>query len=227
MTTRRQVEKLVKPLLARHSDLALVGRMLIVRPVRHIHRVMAINSSSSADWFHPEWLITHYCVPRKQIPFYFMERLRPERGIRWLWNEPAMPEAFYDVFENQALPLLRNVVTFDDLLSLKSKEAREPPLWDYVTLQELTVHLARGDLDSARKICRLITEHPVDWSAPQWNGIHEAIIEPLCSRLRRDDFDGLTNLLRDWEFSTVQALKLDKLWEPTQFPLEVSRPPIS
>lgn len=222
MTTRKQIDKLLKPLLARHNDLALVGRMLTIKPVRHIHRVLAIYPSSSADWFHPEWMITHYCVPRKHMPLYCMDRLRPPHPLRWLWTEPAMPEAFYEVFEAETLPLLRSIGTFDDLLTLKSKNAIEPKLWDRVTLQELVVHIARGDLDSARQICRVIAEHPADWAAPQWDGIYELIIEPLCSRLGANDVVGMANLLHEWEAATIKVFNFEALWEPTKFPLELS-----
>lgn len=43
MTTAAQVKKVVRPLLDRHADLALVGRYIYVRPVHHFARAILID----------------------------------------------------------------------------------------------------------------------------------------------------------------------------------------
>ncbi|MEZ5849035.1 MAG: hypothetical protein R3D68_00100 [Hyphomicrobiaceae bacterium] len=49
MTTAAQVKRMAKPLLARHPDLALVGRMIVIRPVRHVLRAIYIDRTRSVN----------------------------------------------------------------------------------------------------------------------------------------------------------------------------------
>ena len=46
-------------------------------------------------------------------------------------------------------------------------------------------------------------------------------LKELCRRLAADDRAGLAALLHDWEAQTVRNLKIEHLWEPTPFPLEL------
>lgn len=57
MTTAAQVKNMVRPLLARHADLALVGRWLYVKPVHHFARAVLIDSTVYADEFEPRWAV--------------------------------------------------------------------------------------------------------------------------------------------------------------------------
>jgi hypothetical protein len=45
MTTIAQVKRLVRPLLQRNPDLALVRRWVVVKPVHHILRAISIGRS--------------------------------------------------------------------------------------------------------------------------------------------------------------------------------------
>ena len=42
MTTIAQVRQVVKPLLERHADLALLGRYLLIKPVHHFTRASSL-----------------------------------------------------------------------------------------------------------------------------------------------------------------------------------------
>lgn len=54
MTTAAQVKKLVRPLLERHADLALVGRWIYVKPVHHFARAVLIDRMLNPDKFRPQ-----------------------------------------------------------------------------------------------------------------------------------------------------------------------------
>jgi hypothetical protein len=47
------------------------------------------------------------------------------------------------------------------------------------------------------------------------------IVEALCPLLAADDRMGLAQQLRQWEAYTVRNLKIESIWEPTPFPLEL------
>ena len=46
-------------------------------------------------------------------------------------------------------------------------------------------------------------------------------LRELCARLMADDRAGLARLLHEWEAQTVKNFKIEHLWEPTPFPLEL------
>ena len=57
MTTAAQVKKMVQPVLARHPDLALVGRWIYVKPVHHFARAVLIGRTAYAEEFEPQWVL--------------------------------------------------------------------------------------------------------------------------------------------------------------------------
>jgi hypothetical protein len=77
MATARDVKKLLEPLLARHRDLEIVGRELIVKPVRHVLRAVLIDRTSSADTISPRWYV-HHLFPAS---LKFEPRLMRDAGL--------------------------------------------------------------------------------------------------------------------------------------------------
>ena len=76
---------------------------------------------------------------------------------------------------------------------------------------------------SARAIC---SSTIAGWSEASYGRDEEdraqlRRLKELCARLAADDRRGLAQLLHEWEAITVKNLKLEHLWEPTPFPLEL------
>ncbi|MET0605308.1 MAG: hypothetical protein ABWZ80_02530 [Beijerinckiaceae bacterium] len=71
MTTIAQVKSAVAPLLARHSDLALVNRFLIVKPVGHLTRGVLIDRRSAKEVFHVRQAIIHLFEPQSSFNLNF------------------------------------------------------------------------------------------------------------------------------------------------------------
>ena len=46
-------------------------------------------------------------------------------------------------------------------------------------------------------------------------------LRELCAKLEDDDSAGLGRLMHEWEAYTVKNFKIEHLWEPTPFPLEM------
>ena len=65
MTTTAQVKEALIPLLARHSDLVLIGRFLIVKPLHHILRGVFVDRSSDKRSFEPH-IVTYPLVPAQK-----------------------------------------------------------------------------------------------------------------------------------------------------------------
>ncbi|MEZ5849036.1 MAG: hypothetical protein R3D68_00105 [Hyphomicrobiaceae bacterium] len=90
----------------------------------------------------------------------------------------------------------------------------------------MIVEAARGRLDEVRAICR--DELPL-WPDNWFGDSPEAIAimqraKSICPLAAADDRAGIARLLHEWEAATVKNLKIEHLWQPTPFPLELDEP---
>lgn len=233
MTTAAQIRKALMPLLERQRDVTLVGRWLIVNPVRHVFRGILIDRTSQRHRFEPKWCVMHLFEAQtfaffnwgsSQVPPYLFP---PYKGL-WDWSRPEAIPALHQVIEQDALPKLRSIETIDDLMSHLSAYYRqhgsiaEPPLYDWPH-RKLIFDVALGNLEAAREPCS-------EW-VPQLRGEkffrgdaedHAAVqrLKQLCARYHTGDRRGLAELLHEWEATTVRNFKIAHLSEPSPFPLE-------
>lgn len=223
MTTAEQVKKLVKPLLERHSDLALVGRWIFVMPVHHFARAILIDSMLDPEKFRPQWAVAHFFEPRKFFPLSWGEWLYNEASARpgsWRITEPNIGADLIREIEARALPPLRAMNTLDDYLSFVSQHYFRHHLYDWPQCR-IIVEVALGDLDAARATGETSLAL---WSQPQ----EDEEVNRKYRRLRElyeavvaDDRSELARMLHEWEALTVRNLKIERLWQSTPFPLEL------
>ena len=221
MTTISQVRQAIQPLLQRNPDLALAGREIIIRPVHHILRGICIDRSLDADLFVPTWFVMSMFTPNDSITFGWGDRIyRPTPG-RWNINDPQASPLMCDEIERLALPRLRRVQTIDDLIKFASRRRFKNFCLDLDESRKIYFDIARGDFQSARKLCALIAgiakTTNVNWMREDYGKIAKTL-GPL---LAANDRAGLAQALRDCEAYSAKKLKLERLWEPTPFPLEL------
>ena len=226
MTTISQVKRAVQPLLQRNPDLALVGRLVVIKPVHHILRGVYIDRSLDANLFVPTWFVMPMFKPKDSISFAWGDRMyRPTAG-RWDVTDPQASPLMCEEIERVALPLLRKVQSIDDLVRFTSKKRFKDYYLDLDLHKDkkIYVDVARGDLESASKLCAFLAEFArtteVGWEREDYGKIAKTL-GPL---LAANDRTGLAQVLRDCEAYSTKKLKLEKLWEPTPFPLELQRP---
>jgi hypothetical protein len=190
MTTARQVKKMVKPRLARHSDLALVERWIYVKPIQHFARAVLIDRTSSADQFSPRWVVVHLFEARSFFPLNFGSHLsNPRQGLWWsAKNDANVADALVQAIEEQALPWLRTMSSLDLYLSFVSMNYFRHHLFDKAE-SEIIAHVACGYLEAARKIC---DKHLESWSVdnPRHDEDDKAKyrrLRELCALLIADD----------------------------------------
>jgi hypothetical protein len=106
-------------------------------------------------------------------------------------------------------------------LSPRRRERFPLTHFDAYLLRKVSVDIARGDLGAARSTCAELATGRTMWSAPLMREEFIRITETLCPLLTRGDRAALASLLHDWEAYTVKQLKIEALWEPTPFPLEL------
>lgn len=221
MTTVAQVKQAVQPLLQRNPDLALVGRLVVVKPVHHILRGIYIDRSLDPLLFVPTWAVIFLFEPRQSFSYNWGKRVCRPRGA-WVVNDPETPAAMCEEIEQQALPLLRPMQTIDDFVRFTSKERFPSTFLDLYELRKVFIDVARGDLEAAQSICGfLATDRAKRKHLPRMQEEYDRIMQSLCPLIAANDCAGLAQLLRDWEAGSVKRLKLGKLWEPTPFPLEL------
>jgi len=236
MTTLAQVKRTIKPLLDRNPDLALVGRWIIVKPVRHIVRGILIDRTSQADQFSPQWAVMHLFEPRHTI-FLSWGSMRmpphlfyPEEGL-WKWSLSQVENTLLTLLEQEALPKLRSIQTIQNLIQMLielnrsrfSPDAPPLPPFHRDTLTKIIFDVALGDLESGTSLC---AKPILAWNSNDgtWDESGKARLcraQQLCRLLAADDRAGMAALLHEWEAQTVRNLKIEHLWERTPFPLEL------
>jgi hypothetical protein len=222
MTTVAQVKQVVQPLLQRNPDLALVGRMIVVRPVHHLLRGIYVDRSIDPDDFVPTRTLSTLFQPEKRIGFSWGGRVHAPDG-KWDINDASLMTMMCEQIEKEALPPLRSITTIDEFVNYTSKERFPHEYLDLYDLTKIFVDVARGDLAAAGSICNyLVTDGAKKrYLTPRPERYVRATTE-LCPLIAANDRVGLARLLHSYEAESAKNLKLDKLWEPTPFPIEMT-----
>lgn len=221
MTSLTQIKRLANPILAKHEDLELIGRWLVLKPVHHVFRGVVIASSGEARRFRPFWAVVDICEPRERPPLNWGEMFGHPTNNLWFWDDPTIVAAFLAVLNGTVLPILRAIQTLDQFYEFASGERFFPGPFDAFPLSAAPVQAARGQLDSARAMCAKLTSGPTRWSAPMMRDRFDQITKPLCPLLAANDRAGIAAVLHRWEVQTVKNLRLESVWEKTPFPLEL------
>lgn len=221
MTTVAQVRQLVQPLLQRNSDLGLVGRIVVIKPVHHILRGIYIDRSLDPLLFVPTWAVVFLFEPRQTLSYNWGQRVYRRSGS-WELSDPDMPNEMAEAIEQQALPLLRPVKSIDDFVAFTSKHRFRDTHLDFYPDRKIFVDVARGDLEAARTICAYFaTDRAKRWYLPQMQEEYDRITKMLCPLVASNNRLGLARLLHDFETGSAKDLKLNTVWEPTPFPIEM------
>ena len=225
MTTDRQVKAVVRPLLARHSDLFYVRRTLCIRPVRHFARMVLFDACSSADICVPQWILLNTFLPTVRVASIIgrcSDDLTPPepRGGLWCWSDPTMAGALAERVDAFALPLLRSLDTFERSLWFGIGHMTQRGTLD--PSERVVMDIASGDLDAARRIWGKVGRSYVPGEVLRWTGLQPRYdqycrIGPL---LLADDRPALSKLLHEWEAANMRGSPLEPHWEPTPFPLD-------
>jgi hypothetical protein len=216
---------MVTPVIDRHPDLALVRRWIIVKPVHHFARAVLIDRTAYADRFDAQWIVHHLFEELGSLPLSWGECLANERSSRrglWRTDDPDIELALQEAIETQALPALRKISTFEDFLAYVAQNTFSHHLYEWPT-SRIILDVALGDLDHARAIS---DKHFARWSVPDSAYDEDgratyARLSELCGRLMAGDREGLIRLLHEWEEKTIRNLKIEHIWEPTPFPIEL------
>jgi hypothetical protein len=222
MTTQAQVKALVKPLLERHKDLALVKRLIVVRPFDHVLRGVLIDRTSDPNCMNPRWLVDHLFEPRRTYHLSWGAQLYRRSHGPWDMSNPRTQEVLFQEIEENALPHLREIRDLRDCYEFVSRNYFRHVLFD-APVEKIVLDVALGNLDVAREISRnVVAKRSVD--EPHLDDVDREYlrkVKALCALLKQDDREGMAGMLHEWEAEMVRNMKMEYLWEPTPFPLEL------
>jgi hypothetical protein len=220
MTTVAQVRQVVAPLLQRNSNLALVGRLIVIKPVHHLLCGVYVDRSLDPLSFVPTWSVILLPDPQKDFGFLWGNRVRGRRGT-WQITDPDLSSAMCEAIEQEALAPMRSIKTFDDFISLTSTLRDPRRHLDLYPVERLTVDIARGDLVAAKAICKFLKTKEGKAEYFYLKEQYERTMQELCPLVTANDRQGLATVLHRREAQSVKNLKIEKFWESTPFPIEM------
>lgn len=220
MTTVAQVRRVVQPLLQRNSDLALIGRLIVIKPIHHLLCGVYVDRSLDPLSFVPTWSVKLLSDLQKSFGFLWGERVRGRSGS-WKTTDPDLSSAMCEAIEQEALAPMRSIKTFDDFIKLTSKLRAPRRHLDLYPIARLTVDIARGDLVAAEVICKYLKTKEGKAEYFYMQERYERAVQELGPLVAANDRVGLANLLHSYEAQSVKNLMLEKYWEPSPFPIEL------
>jgi hypothetical protein len=202
-TRPADLKRYLKSLLKQRSDLALVGRLLVIRPVRHVLRGALLDRRSSKYHLVIEPGVKPLWDPPEGLGY--SEGLQARNTDVWRGHfEPLMMEMLaQDVFEPVA-----GITTMNDVIATMSSNDRF--CGDHLIMLALA-----GERDRVAEEIRIV-ETGKDWGYP--------LMQHRLERLRgymAGDVEAFCAPYHAREAATVQARKLAGIWEPSPFPAEL------
>lgn len=236
MSTQAEIQDILRPYVERHPDLVLIGRAVILRPVRHLMCGYFVDRTSVQHMSRPFWFanLAYLLVPN--TGFLWDAGDAP----RW-WDIRA--EDFQDrLFARMDLAFaeLRKFTGAVDVFDIELLINRD--LTPDSLVQGLT-RVAKGDLEGAEPfllselayqtrdladrldfIAKYRRKGSKPWQRDMW--IYDLRTKVRANNLvlidlvTKRDRIGAANLLREWERLYVQAWKAEAHWISSPFPFE-------
>ncbi|MGA7487223.1 MAG: hypothetical protein WBW74_09855 [Xanthobacteraceae bacterium] len=195
-TRPADLKRYLKPLLKQRSDLVLIDRLLIVRPVRHLLRGVFFDRTSDRYEFR---------VCRCIKPLFAAESVVDARKdihpVRWKVWEPHFEALLFDALAEDV---------FDDLGRMTTLGAFGRDLDEDTRIMALVL---AGERERAAELIE--TERTQSGSAYRPYGDRER--RALLER----DVASLCAEFRAKESEIAEQLKLGDVWDPAPFPAEV------
>jgi hypothetical protein len=194
------IKRFLKALLKERSDLALVDRLLVIRPVRHIVRGVVFGRTGDRYHFAIDALAGALCYTH-DYPASGTGNI-VGRSFEAVWQplfEPVLTEALArHVFDR-----IGQVTTLGDLAVLRFDDR-------YLSTEHVTLMLLSGQQDGAMEYIRQAEERfpsAQEWAQAQRSRV--ANVAAVCAECHAR------------EASAAKALKIQHIWEPSPFPVEL------
>ena len=194
----------LKPLLKQRSDLVLIGRLLIIRPVRHIVRGVFFGRTSDKYLFELHVIVRLLVQPGERM------FLRGEIDIDHcrVWD-PEFPALLFHVLDQDVFSRLANVRSLADV---DRELGNEWKIADFGAT--VTALLLAGQRERASELidrCEAQTRDNEYWQT--WMRRQRALLDRDAASLGAE--------FRSQEEKIARVHRLGDAWEPSPFPIEV------
>jgi hypothetical protein len=199
-TQTSDIKRYLRPLLEKRDDLALVGRYIIIRPVRHIIRGALLDRTGNKYRFRI-WRYVNALHEHHHLEF------SNELGEFYVW-QPHFEPLLIDCLAEDVFNEIGHITTLGDLAEFKKR--------NYRLLDVITNLVLSGERDRAAEFVRqvdqdsLYNEGQKRTLREQWKLLSQDI-ETVCAKFHAR------------ETAMAKEMKLDDIWEPTPFPVELPR----
>jgi hypothetical protein len=199
-TTPADIKRYLKPLLKERSDLALLGRRLIIRPVRHLLRGVFFDRTSDKYQFRLWRYVCPLFAASSDGVGYDNYIYLP---ISRVW-EPDFQALLFNYLAEDLFDYVGHIETLEDFAQLTKPRSRAPSL----AISALAVS---GRTDSAFEMLNEIEKSD--------DGRNRSWIAKQRTFLARD-VNSVCTEFRAKEAEAARQLKLGDLWEPCAFGAE-------
>jgi hypothetical protein len=201
------LRNLLKPLLKQRSDLMLVGRMLTIRPIRHLLRGAFFDST--LDMFFISAHVNPVYLPLQDIGN--QDRIH---GLPEIWQpyfEPMLMDALRDDVFPRVAPVT-NLLEYAEWLGTREH------YWTTRLDQKarVTAYVLAGERERAEPYVEALRQLSLE------HQYHQEHVRRLRAILDRD-VDDLCREHHALEAATAAQLKLGDAWQPAPFPVELPK----
>lgn len=219
------------PLLEANSDIALVGRELVVTPVHHVMSGVLLDKRSMEGTFvvlpfqrelFGLYRLDHYC---------HYDRVYPPGDLNWQVDDPAAREVFVAIAQEILLPWQRQLTTIEAVFEHMEAHFRSQH-GDAMGIKPIAyrAHLSAvmGDFETAAEMLRspdsfvIYYDEVISYRA-YLNRAAPELGEQIArygNALPQAARDAFAQFSHSKELENVRNFKIEKYWKPTPFPFE-------
>jgi hypothetical protein len=206
-TRPTDIKRYLKPLLQQRSDLVLLGRLLIIRPVRHLLRGVYFDRTSDKYLFR----VWRHIQPLFPVDggFGYRKEMHP---VVWRVWQPYFKDLLFDSLAEDIFDFVGKIRTLDDFASkLDVTYLDGQTRFQFTRITALFLAGQRERADALVDDFARAQDNDKFWGA--W-------VEAQHRFLARD-VASVCAEFRAKEEAAAKELKLGDIWEPTPFPAEV------
>jgi hypothetical protein len=200
-TRPADIKRYLKPLLTKRNDLVLIGRTLIIRPVRHLLRGVLLDRTGDKYQFQV-WRYINPLLAGGQTVGYG-DYVHPTVWRVWQpFFEPLLLDTLADIFD-----YVGGMTTLDDFAGALEGQDR------FCGMRVTALVLGGQRERAAKTVDEIENLHPDDRYWGHWVKTQRAFLDR--------DIASICAEFHAKEAETARELKLGDLWEPAPFPVEV------
>ncbi len=215
MSSPSRTKRFLAPLLERNPDTVYVKDCVVLRPVDHVFRAVALDRTSMKGVFRPVWMLSDMLILRTTpgIEQYLYYAYPLSREEFWSLSEPEKGELIAREMDRTTLPFLRTIDSLEKYYWHRMHNNRMiaayPP-------EHFRLELAMGHFETARA---LANGHRESWFNDKEVSDQTRLLVML---LDAGNYSGIADVLRECEAATAKNFRIEHIWEPTPFPFETA-----